>query len=490
MNRQPIHSDKAVLIIGSGPCGIAVADTLRSQGVSSIVFEAGPLPIIHDGISYRNMEEYRQQLKAYLFVNDDEWRYETNSKDFDWIRVRAAGGRTLRWNGWLAHPRKENFISAESQEWQWPFTELELEKLLTRSKKWLNGQASFLASRYVNLKNQLGCVVLPKAAAMAENLIRPFCSLDRLSWSAYNSQTSAQIRLEDRVIVTSILCGRDGVEGVEYIDCRTRVAHRIKARVVILSASTIETTRILLCSELNRSEAYTKIGKGYTDHIAASYLAILPDKFKGDKIASPLARGATIPNPLNSHRSLLQRGGFSIELHGPNPAEIYEPEVLAVAGLDAVKDADVSCISVNAIGELCSSPRRYVGISDQVDSLGRKIPKISLEWDEEVKALVFSMEAEAKRVATELAGTHGHAVKVRETLTLGGTGTSHEASTCQIGIDANHSVVDRDGQVHGIKGLFIADASLLPSGLDCHPTLTIVSLALNTADGVIRSLMM
>jgi choline dehydrogenase-like flavoprotein len=477
------------LIIGSGPCGVAVADTLCMRGINSVIFEAGVLPEVFNYSNAACLADYRQQLKTALAIDEDAWRYETNSTDYDWIRVRAGGGRTLRWNGWLAQPGYENFISPLNNQWQWPLQHDELVALWTRSHQWLNGKVSRLEPQFMDLAQQLSYTILPKTAALAEHALRPFCALDRLSWTNASKSKRAQIRFKAQSVVTRILCGRQGVEGVEYLDLGTGKSHRVKSNVVILSASTIETTRILLCSELeDYSESQQHIGAGYTDHIAASYLAILPDKFIGEAIGSPLDRSATIPNPKNAHRSPDQRGGYTIELHGPNPASIYEPEVLAAAGLDKIADSNVACISVNAIGELCSSPKRYVAISEQRDSLGRRIPRICIEWDAEVISLASAMEAEAELVAIALAGPTGRAIKVRETLTLGGTGTSHEASTCKMGINTHDSVVNKDGQVHGINGLFIADASIMPSGLDCHPSLTVVALALNSADGVTRYL--
>lgn len=481
-----INSTKNVdaLIIGSGPCGIAVADTLRSHGISSLVFEAGRLPEAFKSLNYQNMSEYRQLLEPSLHFNHDEWRFATNSKDYDWIRVRACGGRTLRWNGWLAKPGYDNFICPKSGEWVWPLSSAKLEELWDRSKKWLGGQESLLEPCFAELGKKLGCAVVPKVGAVAGAPLRPFCAIDKL-FSKNERKESAKVHLKEQAVVTRVICNDKRVEGVEYIDLKTGAQYQVRSKIVVLSASTIETTRLLLNSDLKEyASAYDCIGKNYTDHIAASYLAILPKNFVGESLGGPLERSATIPAPLNASRTPQQRGGFTIEMNGPNPAFIYEPEVLKAAGLNL--DSELSCFGVNAIGELCSSPNRYISISEaERDTLNRPIPKITLEWDDEVKNLASTLEREAYRVAKALAGPLGTAIKVRQTLSLGGTGTSHEAGTCKMGTDED-SVVNLDGQMHGINGLFIADASLMPSGLDCHPSLTVVGLALNTADGVVR----
>jgi choline dehydrogenase-like flavoprotein len=43
-------------------------------------------------------------------------------------------------------------------------------------------------------------------------------------------------------------------------------------------------------------------------------------------------------------------------------------------------------------------------------------------------------------------------------------------------------VVNKFGQTHDIKNLFVSDGSQFTSGAACNPTLTIVSLAIRQAD--------
>lgn len=480
------HSQSVeVVIIGSGPCGVAVADELSKHGVKSHILEAGALPPTETGATYSNMEEYRRLLEPCLVVDEAYWAFESNNEDYDWIRVRSAGGRSLRWNGWLARPTKANFCHPGTIEWAWPLGVEKIESLLDRSEAWLGATKSILPERFAALAEQIDCEVIPKVTAMSTNQLRPLSSLDKLM-----SLSSQDISIQYNAIATKLLCTQQGIQGVLYHDRTSGKSHRIFARVVVVCASAIETARLLLSSELDKATpAYPNIGKNYGDHIAASYLAILPEKFAGERrIGGPLERSATIPVPRNAQRSPEHRGGFTLELNGPNPASIYEPEVLKVAGLQGEENSDVACISVNAIGEVCAGPERYVTLSDKVDGIGRRIPKICVAWDDEIRVLAKKMEFEAERVAKAIAGADGLAIKVRKTLTLGGTGVSHESGTCKLGESPEDSVVDLNGQVYGISGLFIGDSSLMPTALDCHPTLTVLALTFNTADGILKFL--
>jgi choline dehydrogenase-like flavoprotein len=61
----------------------------------------------------------------------------------------------------------------------------------------------------------------------------------------------------------------------------------------------------------------------------------------------------------------------------------------------------------------------------------------------------------------------------------------HPMGTCRMGSDPATSVADRDGQVWGQEGLYVADASVFPSSLGINPALTIAANALRTAATVI-----
>ncbi|WP_431272861.1 GMC oxidoreductase [Dankookia sp. P2] len=60
----------------------------------------------------------------------------------------------------------------------------------------------------------------------------------------------------------------------------------------------------------------------------------------------------------------------------------------------------------------------------------------------------------------------------------------HEVGTVRFGADPATSVLDPDCQVHGIKGLYVVDASTLPSAGAVNTALTIIALALRAGDHI------
>ena len=51
-----------------------------------------------------------------------------------------------------------------------------------------------------------------------------------------------------------------------------------------------------------------------------------------------------------------------------------------------------------------------------------------------------------------------------------------------MGDDPERSATDRNGQVHGVEGLYVGDSSLIPRTLSVNPSLTIMALAMRLAD--------
>ena len=54
-------------------------------------------------------------------------------------------------------------------------------------------------------------------------------------------------------------------------------------------------------------------------------------------------------------------------------------------------------------------------------------------------------------------------------------------SSCRIGHSSAISVADPDGQVHGVRGLYVTDASAMPTATGVNPMLSLMALARRTA---------
>lgn len=64
----------------------------------------------------------------------------------------------------------------------------------------------------------------------------------------------------------------------------------------------------------------------------------------------------------------------------------------------------------------------------------------------------------------------------------------HPVGTCRMGPNPEKSVVALNGQVHGVEGLYVADASLFPTCVGVNPQETIMVLATKIAEGIVGHL--
>ena len=61
---------------------------------------------------------------------------------------------------------------------------------------------------------------------------------------------------------------------------------------------------------------------------------------------------------------------------------------------------------------------------------------------------------------------------------------AHTLGTTRMSNDPKAGVVDRNCQVHGVHGLYIAGGSVFPTSGHANPTLMILSLAIRLADTI------
>jgi len=55
--------------------------------------------------------------------------------------------------------------------------------------------------------------------------------------------------------------------------------------------------------------------------------------------------------------------------------------------------------------------------------------------------------------------------------------TFHQMASCRMGAKPRTSVVDAEHRVWGIRGLYVADASVFPSASGVNPMLTVMAIA-------------
>jgi choline dehydrogenase-like flavoprotein len=96
--------------------------------------------------------------------------------------------------------------------------------------------------------------------------------------------------------------------------------------------------------------------------------------------------------------------------------------------------------------------------------------------------------AEHRSFTRTLQRTLVRAGMVSFTRRVGLTGTAHACGSLVCGYSPATSVVDPEGRVHGMQGLYVVDGSVLPRSSRVNPSLTIYAWALRVGDLVVKEL--
>jgi choline dehydrogenase-like flavoprotein len=467
-----------VLVIGGGPSGVAVAERLAGAGVDCVILEAGR--VAAERYPRNDRRCYVRKVEEEVRVDDARWGYATLGHPYEWLRVRAPGGRSLLWGGWCVRLDAQNLRDARRAGAPWPFEAGDLDRHYQRAERFLAASELSLDASFVALEAELGVRVRPKLAATGPCNCR--------GWSALDSLRRA--RMVTDAVATRLIADRAGrVSGVEYLDAKTHARRVARAKAVVVAASPIETARLLLASDLECPPAREgRIGAGLVDHLVGSVIVVQPQPAPKASYPTVSERAASIPRFVNlgNVRRRDYLGGFSLELRGPVAVEHLEPEVRATIGISEDDLRGQSYYLVHSVGELFPSADRRVALHpDRRDAFGRPLVVIEHSIDANAERMSRDMHESAIAVASSLAAPGSRIVPYRTV--LGAGGAAHEAGTCRMGKSARTSVTSPLGAVWGTKGLWLADASVLPTALDRPPTLTVLALALSTADNILEA---
>jgi choline dehydrogenase-like flavoprotein len=300
-------------------------------------------------------------------------------------------------------------------------------------------------------------------------------------------------------MVREVLVDASGkATGVHYIDKVTRVDAIAKARVVILSASTCETARILLNSKSalfpnGLANSSGQVGKNLTDSVGSSMSGHVPELESLPPYNEDGAGGGHVYTPWWNYKSQEKLGfarGYHIEIGGgrymPGMGSlgILDQKAPGVYGKKLKEEARRyygAVVGFAGRGEMIPNEHCYCEIDpERVDQWG--IPTLRFHWkwsDHEINQATHMQNTFADIINSM--GGNATPRPGRDALNKPGE-IIHEAGTAMMGADAKSSVVNSFGQTWDVKNLFLMDASTLPSNPDKNLTLTVLALAWRSAD--------
>ena len=499
-------------MIGAGAAGITLARRLLASGRQVVLLESG-------GLDY---EAPVADLNAGENVGEEYYELEDS-------RLRFFGGTTAIWGGRCA---ELDPIDLEKRDYLplsgWPIGWDELQ-LWYREARPMFG----LPAQPPEPETLRGAGV-PLPRFDEKELRTPLWTFDRrfnrFAWeSCQDLEADPKCQIVTHATVTAIVPA-EGRRGIDRIEARALGPGRltVRAKAFVLAAGGIETPRLLLASDLGGD----MVGRCFMEHpharggriVQASAWPLLKafgrrHRIGGQDLAALIAPGEALQRRegvLNTSLTIVARQpagrrqfvgmkAYSGLKHKMAPTKSGRRLWMATkkaAGwaqrhidparpwlLHKLGSLDVALL-VRA--EQAPNPDSRVTLTDERDATG--VPRVALDWRlseidvRSVSVLVEALGRELKRLglgrvepAEWLSQGRWQTDPLISSHPIGGY---HHMGTARMGSDRATSVTDADGRVHGLGNLWVAGSALFPTSSWANPTLTIVALALRTADRI------
>jgi choline dehydrogenase-like flavoprotein len=537
MNAQKAETIHDVVIIGSGAAGGMAAWNLTRKGVNVLMLDAGEKFSRTKFWSHVKPWEWRDrvargQRPPQFYLDTKEQPYTTpKERPFELIRVWGRGGKTNVWGRVALRYSDLDFASAERDGWEipWPVRYKDMapyydqvdqligvcggdddqdslpgsryhlpppaprcgERLLQKAAKGI-GISLVAGRRAVLTREHNGRAPCHYCGACGRgcDIGAFFNSSDYLVEPAL---ASGKLQVVDNAVVARVLVdGRGLANGVQYFDRYTRAERTVRARRVIVAASCIDSTRILLNS---KSGAYPNgignssdvIGRYLCEQIRFHMFGFAPELMGAQVHNDDGITGEHIYMPRFNHRDGRKRDyirGFGMQFWGAGAQDgAGFAKNLPGFGADlkhSIKQRYPALVALHPYGE--TLPRRENRVTVEgtpVDKYGIPIARIEYQIGDNERAMAREMYETAEAIL--------HAAKAEilpyERLRLDSNGSAiHEHGTCRMGADPKRSALNGFCQMHEVKNVFVVDGSAFTSASEKNPTLTILALAWRATD--------
>ena len=285
--------------------------------------------------------------------------------------------------------------------------------------------------------------------------------------------------------------------GVVVRDLRDLREETIGAKVVVVAAGAVESARLLLLSG-EGFNPQAQVGKNLwfslfvevTGFFAAEKHADVADLMTGSPF---LNRSVNVDRTLDAatqKAALIDRTGmFQVSFVHDNPihrAERTATETLPAGKILWGRDLKLALqkefrggrrVLLEGFGEQLPHPGMYVDLDPDVkDRHGLPAARMTVWHHGRDNRVAAQMQKDGSALLTAMGADDVKVVRaMSETTVLQG-------GTCRFGDDPKTSVIDRDGALHAVKNVYVADGGALPSSMTVPATLTIVANSLRTAE--------
>ena len=503
--------------MGAGAAGSAASWNLSKSKLKVVCLEQGPL-IKKSEYSFNNIN--REINKFNLFNTDTNTRncnhdYPINSSNspITIANYNAVGGATLVYSGHYPrfHPSDFKTKTLDGVGEDWLFNYYDLEKYYDLNDQMVGVSGLSGDPAYPDIKNLLPPVNIGYSGKL---LAKAFNKLGWHWWPSYSAlknskkfhkgirPTAVEIYLKKAIkngvilkpncrVIKIKTSKKNKVSGVIYLDKQKKKIY-LKASIVLLAANGIGTPRILLNSSNKQypkglSNSSGQLGKNLMLHP----LGFVEGKFNKFLASNEGPEGCSLFSHefYETKKNRDFKRGYTIQhLRSPGPIESY----YYLKKFNKIKfdknffksffDYFGRSIQLAIICEDIPQKKNFLELDyKNKDSCGSPGVKINYKLSDNTKKMLSHGINQCKKLLKVAGASQVNAFgPVRHT-------GWHLTGTAKMGNSPRNSVVDKFGQSHDIKNLFIIDSSIFPTSSAVNIASTIQAVSLKISEGIKNS---
>jgi choline dehydrogenase-like flavoprotein len=296
-------------------------------------------------------------------------------------------------------------------------------------------------------------------------------------------KNGAEVRAESFAYNVTYDARMNRVTGVEYYDVSNK-SHRVQAKIVIVTAHPLETSRLLLLSRNNTfpqglANSSGLVGRNFMVHWDISVYGQFEqtmNAYKGPIMGNLLVQDWYDTDPKRDFAR-----GYVLESFVPHPFYfgVAGPAFWGKDLKDMIKAYD-HMGGWWVCGESLPNDNNTITLDPEVkDHRGVPVVRSTHEWADNDKKMM--QHATQNAVATlEAAGASKTYVGI--------TMSAHPMGTARMGANPKRSVVNPYCQAHDIPNLFVCDPSVFVTGSGINHTLTAMAIASRAGEYMVESI--
>ena len=505
-----------VLIIGSGHAGGMAAKILTESGISCLMLNAGPVADVSRNAERKPAYElpYRgfkppgrlehvfqaSEFNANVWVDEQEVPYTFEVENpYNWVRVRLFGGRSLFWSRQSFRLSDYEF-KAKSRDGfgeDWPISHADLAPYYSRVEDIfqisgaLDGPPQMPDGNFV-IDDNPWSQSMERFIAAGKAFNMPVCK-QRRALGRDGLASSVNLLLPDaektgkltsiaNAVVRELTVDKDTGQpnGCYFVDRLSRRELSVKARVVVLAAGTLESTRLLLNSKVGNSSGL--VGRYLMDQVyGPGVTCSVPEARNGRATKGLMGGGAIVPRFRNvTTKSDKFLRGYALNVTSSGGP--VSPRNFAAYGAELEKKLQEyhgSSFHMTMMGEVLGRYENHVRINkDKVDAWGIPVLHVETKYTDNE----YYMAKDAVETGSAVAEAAGFEVLSKNVVPNPPGYSIHEVGTCRMGDDPKHSVLNKWCQSHDHKNLFVVDGASFTSAGWQNPTMTILAVSMRASE--------